>query len=189
MIQYESYKSAGIDWLGEVPAHWKRKKFGLLARGRAFVSGPFGSSIGSQFYVEAGVPVIRGNNLSLGGDKPMFTDSGYVYLTEEKADELSNATVERGDLVFTARGTVGQVGLVPDDIHWPRAILSANQLRFRNRNRDVSSRYLWYLFEILSRVVYDALVQAASFLTPSSNTTPVMTSARSFAPFSALHRF
>ncbi len=43
--------------------------------------------------------------------------------------------------------------------------------------------------EILSRVVYDALVQAASFLTPSSNTTPVMTSARSFAPFSALHRF
>jgi hypothetical protein len=36
--------------------------------------------------------------------------------------------------------------------------------------------------EILSRVVYDAPAQAASFLTPSSNTTPSMTSARSFAP-------
>ena len=43
--------------------------------------------------------------------------------------------------------------------------------------------------EILSRVVYDAFAQAASLLTPSSNTTPVMTSARSFAPFSTFHRF
>ena len=42
--------------------------------------------------------------------------------------------------------------------------------------------------EILSRVGYEALAQAA-FLTPSSNTTPWMTSARNFAPFSDLHRF
>ena len=43
--------------------------------------------------------------------------------------------------------------------------------------------------EILSRVVFEIPAQAAIFLTPSSNTTPSMTSARNFAPFSALHRF
>jgi type I restriction enzyme S subunit len=124
-------------------------KFKLLAdRGKVFASGPFGSSIGSQFYREEGVPVIRGNNLSIDGNKPYFTDNGYVFLSNKKADELSNAEVRHGDLIFTARGTVGQVGLVPNDgsITWTRAILSANQLRFRNKRGDINPLFLWYLF-------------------------------------------
>ncbi|MBL0011709.1 MAG: hypothetical protein IPP22_13495 [Nitrosomonas sp.] len=32
----------------------------------ALVSGPFGSNIGSRFFVATGVPVIRGNNLAMG---------------------------------------------------------------------------------------------------------------------------
>ena len=42
---------------------------------------------------------------------------------------------------------------------------------------------------IVRCLVYDISYQAASFFTPSSNVTPSMTSARSFAPFSALHFF
>ncbi|MEI6542469.1 MAG: restriction endonuclease subunit S [Methylococcales bacterium] len=146
---YPEYKDSGVEWIGVIPIHWYRLKFKFFAnQGKVFASGPFGSSIGSQFYRDDGVPVIRGNNLSLDGNKPKYTDDGYVFLTEDKADELSNAEVLAGDLVFTARGTVGQVGLVPTDgsIKWSRAILSANQLRFRNRITNLSSQYLWYLF-------------------------------------------
>lgn len=146
---YPEYKDSGLEWLGHIPNHWSRLKFKFTSKeGKAFASGPFGSSIGSQFYRDSGVPVIRGNNLSLNGNKPKFVDDGYVFLDETKADELSNAEVIAGDLVFTARGTVGQVGLVPsgEDFTWGRAILSANQLRFRNHDTGFSSNYLWYLF-------------------------------------------
>jgi type I restriction enzyme S subunit len=148
-VAYPEYKNSGIEWLGKIPIHWSRVKFKFLARqGKVFASGPFGSSIGSQFYRDEGVPVIRGNNLSLNGNKPKYVDDGYVFLDEGKASDLSNAEVLPGDLVFTARGTVGQVGLVPDDgsIKWNRAILSANQLRYRNKNSELNPLFLWYLF-------------------------------------------
>jgi type I restriction enzyme S subunit len=54
----------------------------------AIVSGPFGSNISSRFFVEEGVPVIRGNNLTFGQRR--FIDDGFVYLREEKAQEFRN---------------------------------------------------------------------------------------------------
>lgn len=54
----------------------------------AIISGPFGSNISSKFFVLDGVPVIRGNNLSLSLDK--FYDDDFVFVTEEKADELNS---------------------------------------------------------------------------------------------------
>ena len=49
------------------------------------VGGPFGSSLSRKHYVEEeAVPVIRGINLN--GDQ--FSDDGFVFVNEEKADEL-----------------------------------------------------------------------------------------------------
>ena len=53
----------------------------------AIISGPFGSNISSKYFVDDGIPVIRGNNLSLSMER--FIDKGFVYLTEEKAKELN----------------------------------------------------------------------------------------------------
>ena len=64
----------------------------------AIVSGPFGSNIGSRFFVDEGVPVIRGNNLTFGERR--FIDDGFVYLTEEKAREFKNCQAVVGDLVL-----------------------------------------------------------------------------------------
>ena len=36
----------------------------MFARKRDYYSGPFGSNIGRKYFVEEGIPVIRGNNLS-----------------------------------------------------------------------------------------------------------------------------
>lgn len=55
------------------------------------ISGPFGSNISSKYFVKEGILVIRGNNLSLSLDK--FYDDGFVFVTQEKADELMYCTV------------------------------------------------------------------------------------------------
>jgi type I restriction enzyme S subunit len=93
----------------------------------SIVSGPFGSNIGSRFFVDEGVPVIRGNNLSKGNAK--FIDDGFVFLTEQKAAEFRNCQALADDIVFTAAGSIGQVGIIPQDSHFERYIISNKQLR------------------------------------------------------------
>ena len=49
-----------------------------LKENKSIISGPFGSNISSKFFVATGIPVMRGNNLTIG--KEMFIDSGFVYI-------------------------------------------------------------------------------------------------------------
>lgn len=107
------------------------------------ISGPFGSNISSKFFVDKGVPVIRGNNMSLSLDK--FYDDGFVYITEEKAEEL-NCYAEEGDLIFTAAGTIGQVGILEAPLKYKKYVISNKQLRVRIDNKKVDILYAYYWF-------------------------------------------
>ena len=95
---------------------------------RAIISGPFGSNISSKYFVDKGIPVIRGNNLSLSLDK--FYDEGFVYVTKKKADEL-NCYAKKLDIIFTAAGTIGQVGLITNDTKYDCYVISNKQIRAR----------------------------------------------------------
>lgn len=108
------------------------------------VSGPFGSNIGKKFFVDEGIPVIRGNNLTLGTKK--FVDEGFVYITKEKAYELRNCEAVAGDIIFTAAGTLGQVGLIPKVSKFPKYIISNKQLRLRCNPDIALPLYLYYWF-------------------------------------------
>ncbi|MCJ7511247.1 MAG: restriction endonuclease subunit S, partial [Dehalococcoidia bacterium] len=85
--------------------------------------GPFGSNIKTDNFVESGVPVIRGNNLTSG----RFEGTGFAYLTEQKADELINSNAFPDDIVFTHRGSLGQVGIVPHE-PFSRYVVSQSQM-------------------------------------------------------------
>lgn len=119
-----------------LPDGWKWVPLGDLAnpKGRAVVSGPFGSNISSKFFVDDGIPVIRGNNLTTGSQK--FVDGGFVFVTPEKAKELGNVDAVRDDLIFTAAGSLGQVGIIPERTRFPLYIISNKQMRVR-LNRDL----------------------------------------------------
>jgi type I restriction enzyme S subunit len=123
--------------------HWSTLD-ATKAEGRSIVSGPFGSNIGKRFFVENGVPVIRGNNLSLGMGR--FNDDGFVYLTSEKAAEFKNCEAHPGDLLFTAAGTIGQVGIIPPKGRFSKYIISNKQLRARLDNRKVDPLFAYYWF-------------------------------------------
>ena len=107
------------------------------------ISGPFGSNISSKYFVKEGIPVIRGNNLSLSLDK--FYDDGFVFVTQEKADEL-NCYADRKDLVFTAAGTIGQVGLIPENSKFDRYVIANKQIRVRIDSNKIDVLYAYYWF-------------------------------------------
>lgn len=110
----------------------------------AIVSGPFGSNISAKFFRPSGIPVIRGNNLTLGTSK--FIDEGFVFIDEEKAHELRNCEAIEDDVIFTAGGTIGQVGIIPKERKFDKYIISNKQLRLRVDPKKVHPSYVYFWF-------------------------------------------
>jgi type I restriction enzyme S subunit len=110
---------------------------------KSIISGPFGSNIGKIFFKTKGIPVIRGNNLSTGGEK--FKDDGFVFITREKADEL-NCYAIKNDLIFTAVGTIGQVGIIDEKLKYDEYVISNKQLRVRFDNNKITPLFAYYWF-------------------------------------------
>jgi type I restriction enzyme, S subunit len=115
----------------------------------AFVGGPFGSNLTTRDYVDAGVPVIRGNNLP---DDRLFLDDEFAFISEEKADALAANTAYPGDIVFTQRGTLGQVGLIPHDSRFPRYIISQSQMKLTVDRTLFDPGFIYYFFRLPATV-------------------------------------
>ena len=122
----------------------------LKASGRnALVGGPFGSDLTSKSYVEEGVPVIRGNNLP---DHTAFHDQDFVFVSDEKAASLSSNTAGPGDLIFTQRGTLGQVGLISETPNFPRYDISQSQMKLKVDETKAEPRFIYYYFRLPTTV-------------------------------------
>lgn len=103
--------------------------------------GPFGSNIKKECFVETGVPVLNGGNLT------GFTlvEDQFNYVTEEKANTLKKANAYRGDIVITHRGTLGQIVYIPEDSKYDRYVISQSQFRIKLNNKALPA-YVVYFF-------------------------------------------
>lgn len=104
----------------------------------ATAAGPFGSNLVSRDYVESGVPVIRGQNLA-----DRWIGGVFVYVSQEKAATLRTNTARPGDIVFTQRGTLGQVSLVPADA-FPVYVISQSQMKLTVDPAKADGGYVYY---------------------------------------------
>ncbi|MDB4372728.1 restriction endonuclease subunit S, partial [Mariniblastus sp.] len=114
----------------------------------ALVGGPFGSNLVSRDYVDSGVPVIRGANMGarwLSGD--------FAFVTPEKANSLSSNIARPGDLIFTQRGTLGQVSLVPY-AQFDRYVISQSQMKLSPDISKADVRFLYYVFTSPAQLDY-----------------------------------
>ncbi len=108
-------------------------------------TGPFGSSISSKYFVESGVPVIRGSNLSA-DVSTRLDDHGLVFVSDEKAAEFQRSIAVRGDLVFTCWGTINQVGLIDESSRFERYVVSNKQMKLSVDPAKADSLFIYYLF-------------------------------------------
>src|SRR5512139_277886 len=91
------------------PEGWKLYKLGEIVDDVAM--GPFGSNLKVDNFISTGVPVIRGLNLNQGG----LNGNDFAFVSEEKAQSLRRSLAFPDDLIFTHRGTIGQVGIIPNN--------------------------------------------------------------------------
>ena len=90
--------------------------------------GPFGSSIKVETFTTEGVPIISGQHLH--GTR-VDDGPGFNFITETHAQRLANANVQRGDIVFTHRGNIGQAAYIPEDSQFARYVISQSQFYMR----------------------------------------------------------
>jgi type I restriction enzyme S subunit len=113
----------------------------------SLIGGPFGSNLVSRDYTDQGVPVIRGRNLP---DNAPFSFNDLVFVSEKKADALRPNNAFPGDLIFTQRGTLGQVGIVPKKSPYSRFVISQSQMKLAVDPDKADAQYLYYYFRLPS---------------------------------------
>jgi type I restriction enzyme, S subunit len=125
-----------------IPEDWECTNVSGIASPirNATVGGPFGSDLVSNDYVEQGVPVIRGQNMGF-----KLVSGNFVFVTPAKASSLKSNLAHAGDLVFTQRGTLGQVSLVPDR-PFDHYLISQSQMKLTVNREKANPAFFYYVF-------------------------------------------
>ncbi|KAB2930083.1 MAG: restriction endonuclease subunit S [Leptonema illini] len=106
----------------------------------AIVGGPFGSDLVSRDYTATGVPVIRGQNMGA-----RWISGPFVFVSEIKSQSLAANLACPGDIVFTQRGTLGQVSLVPES-SYRSYLISQSQMKLTVNPAVADPLFIYYLF-------------------------------------------
>ncbi len=102
-------KDSGVEWLGEVPAHWEVSQLRYVVReGTSITYG----IVQAGPEVEDGVPYIRTSDMS-GHALPL---TGYPKTSPEIDASYARSKVRAGDLVISIRASVGKCLPVPPEL-------------------------------------------------------------------------
>lgn len=126
--------------IGLIPYDWDISTIAEIIKEMSM--GPFGSDIKVSNFVDRGVPVLNGYNIS--GIKLKSRHSNFV--TKEKAKNLKKAVAKRGDIVVTHRGTIGQIAYIPNDSEFKEYVISQSQFRFFLNNKKAIPEFIVYFF-------------------------------------------
>ncbi|MGR3499609.1 MAG: restriction endonuclease subunit S [Limimaricola soesokkakensis] len=139
---------------------WPVRKFAsLVSDGKhSIVGGPFGSKLTSRDYVEEGIPVIRGANMGAGRH---LDENHFVFVSEAKKNkDLQSNLARPGDIVFTQRGTLGQVAIIPEDSAHKEYVVSQSQMRATLDPKKACKKFYYYFFS--SRKVVETILNLTS---------------------------
>jgi type I restriction enzyme S subunit len=101
-------KDSGIEWLGEVPAHWEVKRLRHISRQLTvgIVVEP------SKYYSDEGIPALRSLNV-----RPGRIELENVVSISEEANELqAKSKLNAGDLVAVRTGQPGTAAVIPPEL-------------------------------------------------------------------------
>ncbi|MDD5277491.1 MAG: restriction endonuclease subunit S [Methylovulum sp.] len=99
-------RDSGVEWLGEVPGHWvvAQLKFNTVD----MQTGPFGSQLHAEDYIEDGIPLVNPAHMA---DGKIIPDSK-VSVDEATWHRLKRHQLFQGDLIFARRGELGRCAVV-----------------------------------------------------------------------------
>ena len=127
---YPQYKESGVEWIGEMPSHWRKSRL----KHESLVPVQYGLNINSDRYVEQGIRFIRTTDIT---DDGALIDKG-VYLEAESVEK--NYLLQRYDFLISRSGTLGRTYLHQSD---EKHTYGGYLVRF-NFGCPVKSRFILY---------------------------------------------
>jgi type I restriction enzyme S subunit len=148
MKKYDNYKDSGIEWIGEIPEHWKLKKI----KHTTYVKGRIGwqGLRSDEFLEEAESLVVTGTDFI---DGKINWETCYQ-IPIERYNEDINIQLKENDLLITKDGTIGKVSLVKN---MPKiATLNSGVFLTRPSTKDYITEYMyWVLVSDVFKTFYD----------------------------------
>jgi len=108
--RYEAYKDSGVEWLGDVPAHWDilRVKDTVIKIGNGVT--PKG---GSEVYTDTGIPFLRSQNVYDDG----LRIANVSFISKEIYDYMKGSQLKAGDILINITGaSIGRTCVVPIEL-------------------------------------------------------------------------
>ena len=138
-------KDSGVEWLGEIPAHWEvLRLFRLTPSDRGIMYG----IVLPGPNVPNGVPIVKGGDVRperLRVDRLNRTDpdieAGYV-----------RSRLRAGDLVYAIRGSIGDVAIIPDELEGANLTQDAARVAYTAQTHGQ-----WLLYTLKSSVTFAQL--------------------------------
>lgn len=129
--RYPAYKDSGVEWLGEIPAHWevKRVKWITETHKQGYYT--------EQTYVDEGVKLARITDID---DLANVSFKNMPFVNISANDERL-FKLQAGDFLFARSGTIGRFGLVRNP---ERSVFASYLIRFRFK--DVEPEFLRFAF-------------------------------------------
>lgn len=125
-------KDSGIDWIGEIPAHWNVEPIKYRV---TFHNGDRGENYPSKTEVQSeGIPFINAGHLD--GDGVNMDNMDYI--SEEKYRVMGGVKLRSGDILYCLRGSVGKNAIV--DMNQGTVASSLVAIR----SERISAEYLYY---------------------------------------------
>ena len=148
---YPKNKFSGINHLGFIPSHWDVDKLKNLAsvRGRL---GFRGYTVNDLVSEGEGALTIGGKHIK----NNMLNLTDPEYISWEKYYESPEIMVEKDDLLFAQRGSLGKAAVVENNIG--PSTINPNLILLKNIN--LHSKYLYYY--LISNYIYDTICMITS---------------------------
>ena len=132
--RYPKYKPSGVEWLGDVPAHWEVKRLRQIGR---LLKGGGGTK---EDVVDAGVPCVRYGDLYTTFSYHISKPRGFV--TPERVPDYT--PLQFGDVLFAASGEkLAEIGKSAVNL-LPTSAVCGGDVVILRPEVEVDSRYLGY---------------------------------------------
>ena len=134
---YPAYKPSGLDWVGDVPAHWEVVQLGRIGR---FSKGRGGTKADE---VSEGVPCIRYGDLYTSHKYHIGASRSFV----TEADTPNYTPIRYGDILFAGSGeTIEEIGKSAVNLIEQPACCGGDVILFRPE-REIDARFSGYAID------------------------------------------
>lgn len=135
-------RDSGVEWLGEVPEHWRKIAFKQIIKTRK------GVAFSTSDFCDSGIRVVKASDI-----KQLSLNLSDVFLPKDFITKYPKAYLAQGNIILSTVGStpdvrnsaVGQIAMVPQKLD--KTLLNQNTVVFDPIGNAINRNYLFFVLQ------------------------------------------